>query len=60
MTARPGELTLEMKRVLSATRSVVFGDFSGPEELTNRLSTSSVTPRLLSWTRSRHLRLWSG
>ena len=41
MTARPGELTLEMKRVLSATRSVVFGDFSGPEGLTNRFSTSS-------------------
>jgi len=33
MTARRGELTLEMKRVLPAARSVVFGAFSAVDEL---------------------------
>jgi uncharacterized protein YndB with AHSA1/START domain len=31
--AQSGELTLEMKRVLPAARSVVFGAFSNPNEL---------------------------
>ena len=33
MTAQSGELTLEMKRVLPAAPSVVFGAFSAPDEL---------------------------
>lgn len=33
MTARSGELTLEMKRVVPAGRSVVFGAFSAPDDL---------------------------
>ena len=33
MTARSGELTLEIERVVSAARSVVFGAFSAPDEL---------------------------
>src|SRR5512144_3061310 len=33
MTAPPGELTLEIKRVLPAARSVVFAAFSVPQQL---------------------------
>ena len=33
MTAQPGELTLELERVLPAPRSVVFGAFSAPDDL---------------------------
>ena len=33
MTAELGELTLELKRVLPASPSAVFGAFSAPEEL---------------------------
>lgn len=33
MAARSGELTLEIKRVLPAARSVVFGAFIDPDEL---------------------------
>jgi uncharacterized protein YndB with AHSA1/START domain len=33
MTAQSGELTLEIKRVLAAAPSVVFGTFTAPDEL---------------------------
>lgn len=33
MTAQPGLLTLDIKRVLPAARSVVFGAFSAPDQL---------------------------
>ena len=35
MTAQPGELTLEMKRVVAAAPAVVFEAFSDPDQLAN-------------------------
>jgi uncharacterized protein YndB with AHSA1/START domain len=45
--AQSGELTLEMKRVLPAARSVVFGAFSNPNELAKWWGPEGfTTPRL--------------
>ncbi len=47
MTAQLGELTLELKRVLPAAPSAVFGAFSAPEELAKWWGPEGFTiPRL--------------